>query len=104
MSKPLATSSLAPKLCDVQGEKALTTDNHANSKGASALARDKAKDDKHFNCTQAHEADYVAGLYPHAKEEVKTLLASACKDKTLHNSTHRDVYELIKRKLGYSQP
>ena len=32
------------------------------------MARDKAKDDKHFNCTQAHETDYVAGLYPHAKE------------------------------------
>jgi hypothetical protein len=36
------------------------------------VARDKAKDDKHFNCTQAHEADYVASLYPHAREEVKT--------------------------------
>lgn len=68
------------------------------------MARDKAKDDTHFNCTQPHEADYVAGLYPHAKEEVKTFLASACKDKTLYNSTHKDVYELIKRKLGHSQP
>jgi hypothetical protein len=68
------------------------------------VARDKAKDDKHFNCTQEHEADYVASLYPHAEEEVKTFLSSACKDKTLHNSTHKDVYELIRRKLGHSQP
>jgi len=68
------------------------------------MARDKAKDDKHFNCTQTHEADYVASLYPHAKEEVKTFLASACKDDSLHNSTHKEVYELIKRKLGYLQP
>jgi hypothetical protein len=51
-----------------------------------------------------HEADYVAGLYPHAKDEVKNFLATACKDKSLHNSTHKDVYELIKRKLGHSQP
>jgi uncharacterized protein (DUF2236 family) len=71
---------------------------------SSTVARDKAKDDKHFNCTQAHEADYVASLYPHAREEVKTFLSSACKDKSLHNSTHKDVYELIKRKLGQSQP
>lgn len=45
------------------------------------MARDKAKDDKYFNCTQNHEADYVAGLYPHAKEQVKTFLASACEKK-----------------------
>jgi hypothetical protein len=68
------------------------------------MARDKAKDDKHFNCTQPHETDYVAGLYPHAKEEVKTFLASACKSKVLQNSTHKEVYELIKTKLGHSQP
>jgi hypothetical protein len=73
-------------------------------KRSQSMARDKAKDDKHFNCTQAHEADYVADLYPHAKEEVKAFLASACKDKSLHNSTHKDVYDLIKRKLGHSQP
>jgi hypothetical protein len=68
------------------------------------MARDKAKDDKHFNCTQPHETDYVAGLYPHAKEEVKTFLASACKSNALHNSTHKEVYDLIKTKLGHSQP
>ncbi|WP_236710406.1 hypothetical protein [Pseudomonas sp. RIT-PI-q] len=49
------------------------------------------------------EADYVAGLYPHAKEEVKTFLASASKDKSLHNSTRKDVYDLIKRKPGHWQ-
>jgi hypothetical protein len=69
-----------------------------------SMARDKAKDDKHFNCTQVHEADYVAGLYPHARDEVKNFLESACQDKSLHNSTHKDVYDLIKRKLGHSQP
>jgi len=68
------------------------------------MARDKAKDDKHFNCTQTHEADYVAGLYPHAKQEVKTFLASACEKKILNNSTHKEVYDLIKKELGHSQP
>ncbi len=68
------------------------------------MARDKAKDDKHFNCTQEHETDYVASLYPHAKDEVKNFLATACMDKSLHDSTHKDVYELIKLKLGHSQP
>ncbi|WP_339538280.1 hypothetical protein [Pseudomonas sp. RA_15y_Pfl2_54] len=66
------------------------------------MARDKAKDDKYFNCTQTHEADYVASLYPHAKDEVKTFLALACLNKTLHNSTHKEVYELIEKKLGHS--
>ena len=41
---------------------------------------------------------------PHAKDEVKTFLASACKDNTLRNSTHKEVYDLIKQKLGHPQP
>jgi hypothetical protein len=73
-------------------------------KRSRTMARDKAKDDKHFNCTQTHEADYIASLYPHAKDEVKTFLASACKDNTLRNSTHKEVYDLIKQKLGHPQP
>ncbi|VVN93852.1 hypothetical protein [Pseudomonas fluorescens] len=68
------------------------------------MARDKAKDDKHFNCAEDHETDYVAGLYPRSKQEVKTLLTSACKNKTLHNSTHKEVYDLIQRKLGLPHP
>jgi hypothetical protein len=68
------------------------------------VARDKAKDDIHFNCSQDHEANYVAGLYPHAKQEVKTFLAQACKEKALSNATHKQVYDLIHQKLGHKQP
>ena len=50
------------------------------------MARDKAKDDLHFNCSQQHETDYVAGLYPEKhKQDVKNLLSKACKENTLKN-------------------
>ena len=68
------------------------------------MARDKAKDDKHFNCEQKHELDYVSGLYPNHEAEVLTLLIKWCKNNTIKYSTHKEVYELIKKELGYSIP
>jgi hypothetical protein len=68
------------------------------------VARDKAKDDLYFNCTQDHEAEYVAGLYPAtAKKEVKDFLERACRTKLLNNATHQQVYDLIDKQLGYKQ-
>jgi hypothetical protein len=99
---PLARQLRGPKLRRLRAKTARTTT--FEHKRSISMARDKAKDDRHFNCTETHEADYVAGLYPHAKDEVKNFLASACKDKSLHNSTHKEVYDLIKKELGHSQP
>lgn len=69
------------------------------------MARDKAKDGRTFNCSQDHEHDYVAGLYSiDRRPNVRTLLKSGCANNTIYNSTHLQVYTLIKNKLGYDIP
>ena len=42
------------------------------------MARDKAKDDKMFNCSQDHEQAYVANLYGKNAENVKNFLITNC--------------------------
>jgi len=69
------------------------------------MARDKAKDDKLFNCSQQSEHDYVAGLYStERRPNVRALLTSGCANNTIYHSTHFQVYTLIKQKLGYDIP
>ncbi|MEE4788622.1 hypothetical protein V2K52_13990 [Pseudomonas alliivorans] len=68
------------------------------------MARDKAKDDKMFNCSQDHEREYVANLYDKNAENVKNFLITNCKNGAIKNSTHKAVYELIKSKLDYPVP
>ena len=68
------------------------------------MARDKAKDDKQFNCTQEHERVYVSGLYGANASEVKEFLIASCQSGAIKNSTHAQVYTLIKEKLGYAIP
>lgn len=68
------------------------------------MARDKARDDKFFNCKQEHEDKYVAGLYGINKDRVTTFLSNKCLDNTINYSTHKEVYNLIKEKLGYPLP
>jgi hypothetical protein len=68
------------------------------------MGRDKAKDDRLFNCSEPHEADYVAGLYPGHEEEVRELLQKLCLAGEIKNSTHLEVYRLIKEKLKLSIP
>ena len=41
------------------------------------MARDKARDDKFFNCKQEHEDGYVAGLYGSNKDKVSAFLFDA---------------------------
>ena len=72
--------------------------------GGINMARDKAKDDLRFNCSQEHEKIYVVNLYPDDKKAVKEFLIQSCLDGTIHYSTHMEVYELIKEKLGLSIP
>ena len=69
------------------------------------MARDKSKDDKLFNCSQQSEHDYVAGLYDATQRpSVRTLLKDGCANNTIYHSTHMQVYQLIKTRLGYPLP
>ncbi|MES2622244.1 MAG: hypothetical protein V4615_15445 [Bacteroidota bacterium] len=67
------------------------------------MARDKAKDDKYFNCEQEHERKYVSGLYVQ-QTTVYNFLVSKCNTNEIKNSTHLEVYTLIRQKLGYPIP
>ncbi len=67
------------------------------------MARDKAKDDKYFNCQQEHELNYVAGLYSQ-RQVVLDFLKKKCAIGALKYATHYHVYKLIKDELGYSIP
>lgn len=67
------------------------------------MARDKKKDDLYFNCSQEHEFDYVSGLYAN-EGKVHKFLKEKCEDGTINYLTHLQVYELIKKELGYSIP
>lgn len=68
------------------------------------MARDKAKDDLYFNCSQPHEKAYVANLYPGAVDKVEKLLTRACQTNAIHKSTHKEVYALIHQELGLQIP
>lgn len=67
------------------------------------MSKDKARDDKFFNCSEQHEVDYVAGLYEDS-EAVRNLLKKRCADSTIHYSTSLEVYEIIKKELGFDVP
>ena len=67
------------------------------------MARDKSKDDKYLNCSQEYELNYVAGLYTD-KQKVYDFLKKKCSEGKIKYSTHKRVYELIRRELGYSIP
>lgn len=68
------------------------------------MARDKAKDDRQFNCSQEHERVYVSGLYGVNALKVKAFLVVNCQGGAIRNSTHAQVYTLIKDKLGFAIP
>lgn len=69
------------------------------------MARDKARDDKYFNCAQESEHEYVAGLYPkEQRATVREFLKEACADNSIKYSSHLEVYELIAEELGYEIP
>ena len=67
------------------------------------MARDKAKDDKYFNCGEEHEKKYVSSLYDN-KTAVYNFLVSSCANGKISYSTHMKVYQLIKENLGYPIP
>lgn len=67
------------------------------------MATDKARNDMFFNCSKDSEIDYVAGNYEDS-EAVKAFLKKKCEDGTISYSRHKEVYELIKKELGYDVP
>ncbi len=67
------------------------------------MGRDKTKDDKIFNCSEEYELNYVSGLYEN-KKAVYDFLVIACRIISIKNSTHLQVYKLIKAKFGYEIP
>lgn len=67
------------------------------------MARDKAKDEKYFNCLQESELKYLSELYT-MNNEVKDFLIFVCERRIITNSTYKEVYEYIKRELGYEIP
>lgn len=69
------------------------------------MARDRSRDNRLFNCEQQHEHDYVVGLYNVDKRPgIRSFLTNACRQNLIYHSTHQQVYELIKKNLGYSIP
>lgn len=68
------------------------------------MARDKAKDDNMFSCSQPWEGNLVANHYGTNKDKVLTFLEECCKNNTIKNSTHLEVYGLIEKKFGYPIP
>jgi hypothetical protein len=68
------------------------------------MARDKSKDDKFFSCSQEHEVNYVAGLYPSHVQTVYNFIKNKCASNAIKYSTHLQVYQLIYKELGYPVP
>ncbi|MGE0567077.1 MAG: hypothetical protein AB7O73_03950 [Bacteroidia bacterium] len=67
------------------------------------MGRDKARDDKFVNCSQESELVYISSLYERSFD-VLIFLRRECNYGNLKYSTHREVYDLISRKLGYPMP
>ncbi|MFR4480056.1 MAG: hypothetical protein ACLUBL_12135 [Fusobacterium sp.] len=58
-------------------------------------------DHKFFNCSEEHEREYIIRQYPqNARDIVRSYLYISCVDGTIKNSTHEEVYNLIKTELG----
>lgn len=69
------------------------------------MARDRSKDNLLFNCGQQWEHDYVVSLYSTSeRSNVREFLKTSCASGLIKNSTHMEVYELIKKHLGYAIP
>ena len=68
------------------------------------MARDKAKDDRMFNCNQEHEHSQVASHYGANTEKVLKFLKDSCARDDIYRFTHAQVYQLIKDKLGFPVP
>ena len=55
------------------------------------MARDKAKDDRMFNCNQEHEHSQVASHYGANTEKVLKFLKDSCARDDIYRFTHAQV-------------
>jgi hypothetical protein len=67
------------------------------------MPRDKSKDDKYFNCSEDHELKYISGHYDNSNR-VYTFLLLSCFNHKIKGLTHLEVYQLIKKELGFNIP
>ena len=67
------------------------------------MERDKARDDKFFGGSTYHEINYVVSLYD-AKKEIREFLKKRYDEKVINYMSHREVYQLIEKELGYKMP
>ena len=67
------------------------------------MSHDKHRDDQLFNCGQSYELNYVAGRYAQ-RDKVLKFLQEKCAEKVIYHMTHREVYELIRKELGFELP
>ena len=66
-------------------------------------SRDKAKDDELFNCSQEHEITYVSQRYGANEAKVKAFLDEKCTSGAINNFTHDQLYDLIKKEMGFAR-
>lgn len=67
------------------------------------MVTNKKRDDEFFSCSEEYETNYVASLYSDS-EKVKEFLKEQCESGNINYSTHKKVYELIKKELGFPKP
>jgi hypothetical protein len=68
------------------------------------MARDKTKDDQYFSCSK-DETDYISSLYGEKRLKIRGYLGAGCeKGGIKRNTTHMQIYEMIKKVFGYAIP
>lgn len=68
------------------------------------MARDKSKDDQYFTCSK-DDTNYISGLYGEKRLKVRGYLGSGCERGGIkRNTTHMQIYEIIKRVFEYEIP
>ncbi len=68
------------------------------------MARDLARDQRMFNCSQQHEINYVVSLYHGNENKVKQVLEQGCAQGAIKYFTHLQVYQYIQKILGLPIP
>ena len=75
--------------------------NRINKILGGIMSRDKARDDKYFNCQEEYELEYVSNLYGNNRERVYHFLKNKCNLGEIKYNTHKEVYKMIEKELGY---
>lgn len=75
------------------------------SPNTTKTARDRSKDQRLFECTEFAQLNAIVELYStRRKSIVRKFLMNAIADNTIYQSTHMEIYELVKKHLGFTVP